>query len=71
MYVLPALLKKQYSFVVSPLRALMADQIRNLKEIGVQAISLGPGISPEEKKGIMSNISQIMKYIKNCQYILQ
>jgi superfamily II DNA helicase RecQ len=53
---LPALLQKQYSFIVSPQRALMADQIRNLKDIGVQTISLGPGISPEEKKGIMSNI---------------
>lgn len=48
-YQVPALVMAGTAIVVSPLIALMEDQIRNLKQIGIRAESLNSGISMEEQ----------------------
>ncbi|WP_034837356.1 DNA helicase RecQ [Endozoicomonas numazuensis] len=48
-YQVPALVMAGTAIVVSPLIALMEDQISNLKQIGVRAESLHSGVSLEEQ----------------------
>ena len=45
---IPALLKDGICLVISPLVALMKDQVSNLQKRGIKAIALTGGISSEE-----------------------
>ncbi len=49
---LPALLRDGVTVVISPLIALMRDQVRGLQEAGVEAGALTSGNTPEETDGV-------------------
>ncbi|MCE8513217.1 DNA helicase RecQ [Ruegeria pomeroyi] len=49
---LPALMRDGVTVVISPLIALMRDQVRGLQEAGVEAGALTSGNTPEETKAV-------------------
>ena len=51
----PAMTKKGICIVVSPLIALMTDQVENLKKKGIKALSLAGGLSFSELERILNN----------------
>ncbi len=51
-YQLPALLREGVTVVISPLIALMRDQVRALQEAGVEAGALTSGNTPEETDAV-------------------
>jgi ATP-dependent DNA helicase RecQ len=51
----PALVSDGICIVVSPLVALMADQVKNLKEKGIKALSISGGISFDELSILLDN----------------
>ncbi|WP_170401293.1 DNA helicase RecQ [Ruegeria arenilitoris] len=51
-YQLPALLRDGVTVVISPLIALMRDQVRGLQEAGVEAGALTSGNTPEETEAV-------------------
>ncbi len=51
-YQLPALLRDGVTVVISPLIALMRDQVRGLQEAGVEAGALTSGNTPEETDAV-------------------
>ncbi len=53
-YQLPALVKNDLSVVVSPLIALMRDQVANLTAASVPAGTLNSGNTPEENRRVMA-----------------
>ncbi|CTQ44388.1 DNA helicase RecQ [Roseibium aggregatum] len=53
-YQIPALCRRGVGIVVSPLIALMKDQVSALRAAGVQAAALNSTLSPEEQDGIRS-----------------
>jgi ATP-dependent DNA helicase RecQ len=48
-YQIPALLRDGVGLVVSPLIALMSDQVEALRQLGVRAARMDSGLSPEER----------------------
>lgn len=54
-YQIPALLKPGITLVISPLVALMKDQVENLKNKNIKAIALTGGISFEETSNLLDN----------------
>lgn len=58
-YQLPALLSKgKFGLVISPLIALMEDQVRSLRKRGISAVALHSELSPVERKEILAAIGQ-------------
>ena len=55
-YQLPALVFEGLTVVVSPLIALMKDQIDQLKKLGIHAVRLDSSLSLDEYRGAMENI---------------
>jgi ATP-dependent DNA helicase RecQ len=51
-YQLPALMRQGVTVVISPLIALMRDQVRALREAGVEAGALTSGNTPEENDAV-------------------
>jgi len=51
----PALSKKGICIVISPLIALMKDQVENLKQKGIKAVALTGGIKYEDTDAILDN----------------
>lgn len=51
----PALVMEGICVVVSPLVALMTDQVDALKEKGIKALSLSGGISADELTSLLDN----------------
>ncbi len=49
-YQIPALLRPGVGLVVSPLIALMSDQVEALRQLGVAAARLDSGLGPEERE---------------------
>ena len=49
---LPALMREGVTVVISPLIALMRDQVRGLREAGVEAGALTSGNTPEETDAV-------------------
>jgi ATP-dependent DNA helicase RecQ len=49
-YQIPALLRPGVGLVVSPLIALMTDQVEALRQLGVRAARMDSGLSPEERE---------------------
>jgi ATP-dependent DNA helicase RecQ len=52
----PALLRSGLAVVVSPLIALMEDQVATLDELGVAAVALNSSLSAEEQRSIATRI---------------
>ncbi len=48
-YQIPALLRPGVGLVVSPLIALMSDQVEALRQLGVSAARMDSGLAPEER----------------------
>jgi ATP-dependent DNA helicase RecQ len=57
-YQIPALLKEGTGLIVSPLIALMQDQVTALRELGIAAEFLNSSQSPEESREVMSRLRQ-------------
>ena len=55
---LPALLREGVTVVISPLIALMRDQVRGLRELGVEAGALTSGNTPEETDAVWSALEE-------------
>jgi len=55
---LPALCREGLTVVISPLIALMRDQVRALQEAGVSAAALTSGNAPEENEAIFSALDE-------------
>jgi ATP-dependent DNA helicase RecQ len=52
---IPAIAKEGTALVISPLIALMADQVQNLKERGINAIALNSSLKPSERELALQN----------------
>jgi ATP-dependent DNA helicase RecQ len=50
---LPALMKEGLAVVISPLIALMKDQVDSLKDMGIAADVLNSSLSPEEQRSVV------------------
>ena len=57
-YQLPALLRDGLTVVISPLIALMRDQVRSLREAGVAAGALTSGNTEEESDEVFRALSE-------------
>ncbi len=57
-YQLPALLRPGLTVVISPLIALMRDQVRALREVGVEAGALTSANTEEETDAVYSGLSE-------------
>ena len=57
-YQVPALLREGLAVVVSPLIALMEDQVSTLDELGVAAVALNSSLSLEEQREVAERIRQ-------------
>ncbi len=55
---LPALLRDGVTVVISPLIALMRDQVRSLRETGVEAGALTSGNTDEETEGVFAALDE-------------
>ncbi|MFR3634850.1 MAG: RecQ family ATP-dependent DNA helicase, partial [Sutterella sp.] len=55
-YQIPALLRDGVAVVVSPLIALMQDQVDALEEVGVQAAFLNSSLNPEEASAVRQRL---------------
>ncbi|WP_425039945.1 DNA helicase RecQ [Primorskyibacter sp. S187A] len=55
---LPALMRPGLTIVISPLIALMRDQVRGLREAGVEAGALTSGNTPEETDAVWSALDE-------------
>lgn len=51
----PALVKEGICIVISPLIALMTDQVENLKSKGIRALSIAGGIAYEDLERLLNN----------------
>ena len=57
-YQIPAMLREGTGLVVSPLIALMQDQVTALRELGIEAEFLNSSQSPDERREVMSKLRQ-------------
>src|SRR3954464_11708892 len=55
-YQVPAILRDGLGIVVSPLIALMADQVAGLQQLGVAAARLDSNIGPDERERIWRSL---------------
>ncbi len=62
-YQLPAMAKAGIVIVISPLIALMKDQVRGLRELGIAAGALHSGQTYEEKQQVFSDVKEHSNYI--------
>ena len=57
-YQIPAMLREGTGLVVSPLIALMQDQVTALRELGIEAEFLNSSQSPDERREVMTRLRQ-------------
>ena len=57
-YQIPALLREGTGLVVSPLIALMQDQVRALREVGVDADFLNSSQTPAERRAVIARLQE-------------
>lgn len=55
-YQIPALLRPGVGVVISPLIALMADQVSALRQLGIQAAYLNSSLSPAEQRTVEADL---------------
>ena len=55
-YQVPALCREGMGLVISPLIALMDDQVAGLRQLGVRAAALHSGLEPDEREQIQNNL---------------
>src|SRR5690606_34034264 len=55
-YQLPALCRDGVGVVISPLIALMRDQVEALRQSGVRAAALNSTLTPEEARGVREEL---------------
>ena len=55
-YQIPALMREGAGLVVSPLIALMQDQVRALDELGIEAAFLNSSLSPQEQADVIRRL---------------
>ncbi|MDQ0326720.1 ATP-dependent DNA helicase RecQ [Rhodopseudomonas julia] len=55
-YQIPAIARPGMGLIVSPLLALMADQVAALRQAGVKAAALNSDLPPEERRALWSDI---------------
>ena len=55
-YQVPALCREGMGLVISPLIALMDDQVAGLRQLGVRAAALHSGLEPDEREQIQSDL---------------
>ena len=55
-YQVPALIREGAGLVVSPLIALMQDQVRALEELGIEAAFLNSSLSPQEQADVIRRL---------------
>ncbi|NQZ56481.1 MAG: RecQ family ATP-dependent DNA helicase [Lentisphaeraceae bacterium] len=65
-YQLPALLKPGYTIVISPLIALMKDQVDNLQRKGIPAIYINSSLTPREQH---ENMQRVMRGEAKLLYV--
>ena len=58
LYQLPALAREGLTLVVSPLIALMRDQVAQLRELGVTAAALNSASDPKERQGVAAAVRE-------------
>ena len=58
LFQLPAIVRGGLTLVVSPLIALMRDQVAQLREAGVEAASLNSSSDPDERRGIARGLDE-------------
>ena len=58
MFQVPALLREGLTVVVSPLIALMEDQVATLDELGVPAVALNSTLNPEQQRDIAERLQR-------------
>jgi len=63
----PALMNEGICLVVSPLVALMKDQVANLQNRGIKAIALTGGIRSEEMIDLLDIVN--LEIINSCMYL--
>ena len=56
-YQIPALMREGVTIVVSPLSALMADQVAGLEELGISAAYLNSTLSWNEQRGVQRRLA--------------
>jgi ATP-dependent DNA helicase RecQ len=56
---LPALLKEGLTLVISPLLALMEDQVMDLKKRNLPAATLHSSLTPQDRKQVLASLSQL------------
>ncbi|WP_414833323.1 DNA helicase RecQ [Afifella sp. YEN Y35] len=56
-YQIPAIARPGMALIVSPLLALMADQVAALRQAGVKAAALNSDLPPEERRALWSDIA--------------
>ena len=59
----PALLREGLTVVVSPLIALMEDQVATLDELGVPAVALNSTLNPEQQRDIAERLQREIKLL--------
>ena len=57
-YQIPAMLREGTGLVVSPLIALMQDQVTALRELGIEAEFLNSTQTPDERRAVMAKLRQ-------------
>ena len=57
-YQIPAMLREGTGLVVSPLIALMQDQVTALRELGIEAEFLNSSQTPDERREVMTRLRQ-------------
>ncbi|MEN3166034.1 DNA helicase RecQ [Gluconobacter sp. OJB] len=55
-YQVPALCREGMGLVISPLIALMDDQVAGLRQLGVRAAALHSGLEPDEREQLQSDL---------------
>ena len=70
----PALAKEGLCIVITPLIALMKDQVRNLKERGIKAVAVYSGMTREEIMAAIDKpsngaLSKILDELEYCGFI--
>ncbi|MCC2624231.1 MAG: recQ [Burkholderiales bacterium] len=57
-YQIPALMRDGVAIVVSPLIALMQDQVATLSELGIEAVYLASNLEPEHVRNILIQVKE-------------